>query len=215
MLISNWVSLSQEVGVHAHSVIFGNTAIFFSMAAPLVLVSIVTSVCAGMSEGAYNINMRIFFAAWALLLFGLTLLVLIYGYNNAQRLREAEESFHKQQLMRLTVAMAILFGVASLLCLLNTILLHQIDSSTTASLIIQAYYRLSFWIVRTGGALYAWGATSFLLQDIAAQRGRRTGSIIEDPMITSLFLHSATTIERYTYTRGEQPRMPNSNNAPP
>lgn len=178
MMLANWVSFTSASTISSgRPSIAGDKRVFFISSGAYCVPTFCCAIAAGTSYEYYNIASRIQFANYTLVLFGVTVLTCVSGWANYQRLRNLDDQFHKTQLVRMTLVLAVVVGNATVFTALNAILLPQIDGHTGWILFFQACYRVSVWIILIGSAIYAWAVTTWKSDsDKSSGRTRHTAS---------------------------------------
>lgn len=179
MLASTWLTLSRE-SVSTRHPILGSTKIYALLVAPCLIVITITGMCGAISFAAYNVCWRIFFLTWMWFLWSITLLTIINCVQNLRRFDSEELQFHRGQLIKTTVGICIIFGCAGSGCIFQASFQTQIDNSEAGFNATYSIYRICFWFLINGGALYAWMVTTYRIQT-ESSGSVRSSKVISNP----------------------------------
>lgn len=174
MIGTTWMVFSKQ-SLSERPPIVGNLVLYLALAVPFAVSVAISATIGGISEQIHNVSWRWFFCTWTLFLFAFAALSIVNGIRNLRHFQSVDDKFHRSQLIKMTSVIGFLFIGSGFVCALNAIFLDQINNSQWW-FVVNNVYRIFFWILLMGGALYAWVATSYRVEVNSSRNTRRSAS---------------------------------------
>lgn len=159
LLVVTWVSFSSK-NLLARPALTGNPLLFWGLAIPFIVSSIIGSIVCGVNYWWYWVSMRVAVAVWSSFFLIIALFAGYYGNQTLVRLHKTRDSFNYHQQLRILIVVVAMF-IACGVCLgVQSYFLSRIDEIYQVFLLVTSLYRVCGLIVLVGSSVYVWVATT-------------------------------------------------------
>lgn len=159
LLVVTWVSFSSK-NLLARPALTGNPLLFWGLAIPFIISSVIGSIVCGVNYWWYWVSMRVAVAVWSAFFLIIALFAGYYGNQTLVRLHKTRDSFNYHQQLRILIVVVAMF-IACGICLgVQSFFLSRIDEIYQVFLLVTTLYRVCGLIVLVGSSIYVWVATT-------------------------------------------------------